>query len=186
MERVISSEKNILTTHCSCHSRAQHLTSRHSCNSRPQATLSREAGYACKQMNAWPEGINSQQSTTTHLWGFVPRPKSSRRRTVVDVVGKMCGFCLERTVKVKRGKTDSVQERGDAPWFGSGGGDAPCAADPPPEAKKRLFFEEYSMCMKHRNYRQKWPLGRLCCGQGAESKKELNTREFFVFFAISW
>ena len=28
-----------------------------------------------------------------------------------------------------------------------------------PEAKKRLFFEECSMCIKHRKYRQKWPLG---------------------------
>ena len=33
------------------------------------------------------------------------------------------------------------------------------AADPPPEAQKRLIFEECSMCIKHRKYRQNWPLG---------------------------
>ena len=32
------------------------------------------------------------------------------------------------------------------------------AADPP-GGKKRLFFEECSTCIKHRKYRQKWPLG---------------------------
>ena len=36
-------------------------------------------------------------------------------------------------------------------------GGVSCAADPP-EAQKRLFFEECSMCIKHRKYRQKWPL----------------------------
>ena len=45
------------------------------------------------------------------------------------------------------------------------------AADPPPEAQKRLIFEECSMCMKHRKYRQKWPLGGACLGQGVESAK---------------
>ena len=55
-----------------------------------------------------------------------------------------------------------------------GGGS--CAADPP-EAKKRLFFEECSMCIKHRKYRQKWPLGGV---RGGSPKKQ-NTRGKFVF-----
>ena len=42
---------------------------------------------------------------------------------------------------------------------------------PPPEAKKRLFFEESSMCIKHRKYRQKWPLGGVGLGQGAGAQK---------------
>ena len=42
---------------------------------------------------------------------------------------------------------------------------------PPPEAKKRLFFEECSMCIKHRKYRQKWPLGGVGLGQGAGAQK---------------
>ena len=47
------------------------------------------------------------------------------------------------------------------------------AADPPPtpEAKKRLFFEECSMRIKHRKYRQKWPLGGVGLGQGAGAQK---------------
>ena len=45
------------------------------------------------------------------------------------------------------------------------------AADPPPEAKNRLFFEECSMCIKHRKYRQKWPLGGVGLGQGAGAQK---------------
>ena len=45
------------------------------------------------------------------------------------------------------------------------------AADPPPEAQKRLIFKECSMCIKHRKYRQKWPLGGACLGQGVESAK---------------
>ena len=45
------------------------------------------------------------------------------------------------------------------------------AADLPPEAQKRLFFEECSLCIKHRKYRQKWPLGGASLGQGAESSK---------------
>ena len=40
-----------------------------------------------------------------------------------------------------------------------------------PEAKKRLFFEECSMCIKHRKYRQKWPLGGVGLGQGAGAQK---------------
>ena len=44
-------------------------------------------------------------------------------------------------------------------------------ADPPPEAKKRLFFEECSMCIKHRKYPQKWPLGGVGLGQGAGAQK---------------
>ena len=42
---------------------------------------------------------------------------------------------------------------------------------PPPEAKIRLFFEECSMCIKHRKYRQKWPLGGVGLGQGAGAQK---------------
>ena len=42
---------------------------------------------------------------------------------------------------------------------------------PPPEAQKRLFFEECSMCIKHRKYRQKWPLGGVGLGQGAGAQK---------------
>ena len=41
------------------------------------------------------------------------------------------------------------------------------AAADPPEAKKRFFFEECAMCIKHRKYRQKWPLGGAGLGQGA-------------------
>ena len=43
-------------------------------------------------------------------------------------------------------------------------------ADPPPEAQKRLFFEERPMCIKHGKYRQKWPWGGAGLGQGAEPK----------------
>ena len=45
------------------------------------------------------------------------------------------------------------------------------AADPPPEGKNRLIFEECSMCIKHRKYRQKWPLGGVGLGQGAGAQK---------------
>ena len=45
------------------------------------------------------------------------------------------------------------------------------AADPPPEAKNRLIFEECSMCIKHRKYRQKWHLGGVGLGQGAGAQK---------------
>ena len=45
------------------------------------------------------------------------------------------------------------------------------AADPPPEAKEMSFFEECSMCIKHRKYRQKLPLGRVRLGQGAGAQK---------------
>ena len=41
----------------------------------------------------------------------------------------------------------------------------------PLEAKKRLFFEECSMCIKHRKYREKWPLGGVGLGQGAGAQK---------------
>ena len=41
------------------------------------------------------------------------------------------------------------------------------AAADPPRGKKRLFFEEWAMCIKHRKYRQKWPLGGVGLGQGA-------------------
>ena len=52
---------------------------------------------------------------------------------------------------------------------------------PAPEAKKRLIFEECSMCIKHRKYRQKWPLGGASLGQGAEPKKQLNTSCKWIF-----
>ena len=64
----------------------------------------------------------------------------------------------------------------------------------PPEAKKRLFFEECSMCIKHRKYRQKLPLGKGPFGARGGSPKKLNTsRKFFsdlmtifdvVFFCV--
>ena len=41
----------------------------------------------------------------------------------------------------------------------------------PPEAKKRLFFEACSMRIKHRKYRQKWPLGGVGLGQGVGAQK---------------
>ena len=41
----------------------------------------------------------------------------------------------------------------------------------PPEGKKRLFFEECSMCINHRKYHQKWPLGGVGLGQGAGAQK---------------
>ena len=44
------------------------------------------------------------------------------------------------------------------------------AADPP-RRQKTALFEECSMCIKHRKYRQKWPLGRVCLGQGAGAQK---------------
>ena len=50
-------------------------------------------------------------------------------------------------------------------------GGVSCAADPPREAKKRLCFEECSMRIKHRKYRQKWPLGGVGLGQGAGAQK---------------
>ena len=46
-----------------------------------------------------------------------------------------------------------------------------CEAPTPPGGKKRLFFEECSMCSKHRKYRQKLPLGRVRLGQGAGAQK---------------
>ena len=44
------------------------------------------------------------------------------------------------------------------------------AADPP-GGKRNVFFEERSMCIKHRKYRQKLPLGRVRLGQGAGAQK---------------
>ena len=58
-------------------------------------------------------------------------------------------------------------------------GGVSCAADPP-EAKKRLFFEECSMCIKHRKYRQKWPLGGVGLARGGSPKKQ-NTRGKLAF-----
>ena len=45
------------------------------------------------------------------------------------------------------------------------------AADPPPGGKKTAIFEECLMCIKHRKYRQKWPLGGASLGQGAGAQK---------------
>ena len=42
---------------------------------------------------------------------------------------------------------------------------------PPPGGKKTAIFEECLMCIKHRKYRQKWPLGGASLWQGAESQK---------------
>ena len=42
---------------------------------------------------------------------------------------------------------------------------------PPPRGKNRLVFEECSMCIKHRKYRQKWRLGGVGLGQGAGAEK---------------
>ena len=50
------------------------------------------------------------------------------------------------------------------------GGGAVCRR-PAPGGKKRLSFEECSMCIKHRKYRQKWPLGGVGLGQGAGAQK---------------
>ena len=49
------------------------------------------------------------------------------------------------------------------------GGGAMCRR-PAPGGKKRLSFEECSMCIKHRKYRQKWFWGGARLGQGAEPK----------------
>ena len=45
------------------------------------------------------------------------------------------------------------------------------AADPLRGGKKTVIFEECSMCIKHRKYRQKWPLGGVGLGQGARTQK---------------
>ena len=61
---------------------------------------------------------------------------------------------------------------------------------PPPEAKKRLFFEECSMCIKHRKYRQKLPLGGVGLGQGAGAQKSrtpggnLFFSDFLIIFDV--
>ena len=55
------------------------------------------------------------------------------------------------------------------------------AADPPPEAQKRLIFEERSMCIKHRKYRQKWPLGGLISGKGRNCQKAKHQEEMDLF-----
>ena len=58
------------------------------------------------------------------------------------------------------------------------------AADPPPEAKNRLFFEECSMCIKHRKYRQKSPWEGSVWGKGREPKNANHQQEidFLVIF----
>ena len=57
------------------------------------------------------------------------------------------------------------------------------AADPPPKAQKRLIFEECSMCIKHRKYRQKWPLGGASLGKGRNRQKAKHQGEM-DFLAI--
>ena len=57
------------------------------------------------------------------------------------------------------------------------------AADPPPRQKKRLFFEECSVCRKHRKYRQTWPLGGVGLGQGAGAQKS-RTPGGNLFFSV--
>ena len=39
------------------------------------------------------------------------------------------------------------------------------------EAKKTVIFEDCSMCIKHRKYRQKWPLGGVGLGLGGAKAK---------------
>ena len=65
-------------------------------------------------------------------------------------------------------------------------GRAKCRRPPPPEAKKRLFFEECSMCIKYRKYRQKLPLGGVGLEQGAGPKKLNTSRKLFFsdFFLL--
>ena len=57
---------------------------------------------------------------------------------------------------------------------------------PPPEAQKRLFFEECSMCIKHRKYRQKWPWGGPSLAQGRNPKtaKHHLQMDFLMIFLI--
>ena len=50
------------------------------------------------------------------------------------------------------------------------GGRAMCRR-PPPGGNKTAIFEECLMCIKHRKYRQKWPLGGASLGQGAGAQK---------------
>ena len=63
---------------------------------------------------------------------------------------------------------------------------------PPPEAQKRLFFEECSMCIKHRKYRQKWPLGGVGLGQGVGAQKtrtpggNLFFSHFLIIFDVAF
>ena len=45
------------------------------------------------------------------------------------------------------------------------------AADPLPGGKKTVIFEDCSMCIKHRKYRQKWPLGGVGLGLGGAKAK---------------
>ena len=52
----------------------------------------------------------------------------------------------------------------------------------PPRQQKRLFFEECSMCIKHRKYCQKWPLGGVGLGQGAGAQ-DSRTPGGNVFFS---
>ena len=57
----------------------------------------------------------------------------------------------------------------------------------PPGGKKTvLFFEECSMCIKHRKYHQKWPLGGASLGRGAGTQRAKHQEEncFFGEFLI--
>ena len=40
-----------------------------------------------------------------------------------------------------------------------------------PGGKKKVIFEDCSMCIKHRKYRQKWPLGGVGLGLGGAKAK---------------
>ena len=51
------------------------------------------------------------------------------------------------------------------------------AADPPPEAQKRLIFEERSMCIKHRKYRENGPWEGLVSGKGRNCQKAKHQEE---------
>ena len=50
-------------------------------------------------------------------------------------------------------------------------GTCPVPPTPPPRPKNGPFFEECSMCIKHRKYRQKLRLGGVGLGQGAGAQK---------------
>ena len=66
------------------------------------------------------------------------------------------------------------------------------AADPPPGGKKTAIFEECLMCIKHRKYRQKWPLGGASLGQGAGAQKtrtqagNLYFSDFLIIFDVAF
>ena len=55
----------------------------------------------------------------------------------------------------------------------------------PPRGNKTAIFEECLMCIKHRKYRQKWPLGGASLGQGAGAQKT-RTPAGNWFFSMFW